>query len=61
MVELNEIQAALPLLVQLLTITVIGALLVGLLLAIIKFVIQNAIIIILVLVAYIAWQNGVFI
>ena len=40
----NEIQAALPLLLQLLFIVAVGALLVGCILAIINFIVKNSIV-----------------
>jgi len=57
---LSEIQEALPLLLQLLLIVAVGALLVSFILGIIKFVIKNAIVIVFVLVACFALQQGVF-
>lgn len=56
----NEIQAALPLLLQLLFIVAVGALLVGCILAIINFIVKNSVVIVLVLVAFFAYQNGMF-
>jgi len=56
----NEIQAALPLLLQLLFIVAVGALLVGCILAIINFIVKNSIVIVLALVAFFAYQNGMF-
>ena len=54
-----EIQAALPLLLQLLFIVAVGALLVGSFLAIIKFIVKNSIIIIAGLILFLAYQNGI--
>ena len=56
----NEIQAALPLLLQLLFIVAVGALLVGSFLAIINFVVKNSVVIVLAIVAFFAYQNGMF-
>lgn len=56
----NEIQAALPLLLQLLFIVAVGALLVGCILAIINFIVKNSVVIVLALVAFFAYQNGMF-
>lgn len=57
---LPEIQEALPLLLQLLLIVAVGALLVGFFLGVINFVVKNAIAIVFVLIAFFAWQQGVF-
>ena len=54
-----EIQAALPLLLQLLFIVAVGALLVGSFLAIIIFIVKYSIIIIAGLVLFLAYQNGI--
>ena len=56
----NEIQAALPLLLQLLFIVAVGALLVGCILAIINFIVKNSIVIVLGLVILFSYVNGVF-
>ena len=56
----NEIQAALPLLLQLLFIVAVGALLVGCILAIINFIVKNSIVIVLGLVILFGYVNGVF-
>ena len=56
----NEIQAALPLLLQLLFIVAVGALLVGCILAIVNFIVKNSVVIVLALVAFFAYQNGMF-
>jgi len=56
----NEIQAALPLLLQLLFIVAVGALLVGSFLAVINFIVKNSVVIVLALVAFFAYQNGMF-
>ena len=56
----NEIQAALPLLLQLLFIVAVGALLVGSFLAVINFIVKNSVVIVLALVAFFAYQNGLF-
>ena len=56
----NEIQAALPLLLQLLFIVAVGALLVGSFLAVINFIVKNSVVIVLAIVAFFAYQNGIF-
>ena len=56
----NEIQAALPLLLQLLFIVAVGALLVGCILGIINFIVKNSIVIVLGLVILFGYVNGVF-
>ena len=56
----NEIQAALPLLLQLLFIVAVGALLVGSFLAVINFIVKNSVVIVLAIVAFFAYQNGMF-
>ena len=56
----NEIQDALPLLLQLLFIVAVGALLVGCILAIINFIVKNSIVIVLGLVILFGYVNGVF-
>ena len=56
----NEIQAALPLLLQLLFIVAVGALLVGCILAIVNFIVKNSIVIVLGLVILFGYVNGVF-
>ena len=56
----NEIQAALPLLLQLLFIVAVGVLLVGSFLAVINFIVKNSVVIVLAIVAFFAYQNGMF-
>ena len=56
----NEIQAALPLLLQLLFIVAVGALLVGCILAIINIIVKNSIVIDLALVILFRYVNGEF-
>jgi len=56
----NEIQAALPLLLQLLFIVAVGALLVGSFLAVINFIVKNSVVIVLAIIAFFAYQNGIF-
>tara|TARA_Y100000033_G_C2676867_1_gene77083 strand:+ start:44 stop:223 length:180 start_codon:yes stop_codon:yes gene_type:complete len=56
----DEIQATLPLLLQLLFIVAFGALLVGSFLAVIKFFMKNSVIIIIFgIIIYLLSQNGV--
>jgi len=58
--ELTEIQAAMPLLLQLLFIVALGALLVGCFLAVINFIVKNSVVIVLGIIVYVAYLNGSF-
>jgi len=56
----QEIQGALPLLLQLLIIVAAGALLVGFFLSIINFMVKHSVAIVLGIGLFLAWQHGVF-